>query len=95
MGLVKTMISLHTSIKNLIFKLNRSIAPRDNVLEAFRSVLRPPEGIPKPSWSVLEASWRILEPPWSSLEASQKHLETHVQRNSIEFQVQTSAKTHF
>ena len=80
------VISLHTSIKNQIFKLNGSIAPRDNVLEAFRSVLRPREGIPEPSWSVLEASWRILEPPWSSLEASQKHLETHVQRNSIEFQ---------
>ena len=61
MGLVKTVILLHTSNKNQIFKLNASIAPPNDALEAFRSVLRPPEGVSEPSPSVLEGLEAALE----------------------------------
>ena len=64
------MISLHTSIKNQIFKLNASIAPPNDILEAFRGVLRPPEGVSEPSRSVLEGLGATLESSWSISEAS-------------------------
>ena len=55
---------LHTSITNQIFKSKGSTAPPDNVLEAFRSVLKPPEAISEPAWS------SVLEDLGSALEQS-------------------------
>ena len=61
MGLVKTVISLHTSIKNQIFKLKASVAPPNHIMEAFKDVLKPPEGVSEPSRSVLEGLGAALE----------------------------------
>ena len=35
----------------------KSVIYSDTILEAFRSVLRPPERISEPCWNVLDASW--------------------------------------
>ena len=37
----------------------KSVIYSDTILEAFRSVLRPPERISEPCWNVLDASWKI------------------------------------
>ena len=37
----------------------KSVIYSDTILEAFRSVLKPPERISEPCWNVLDASWKI------------------------------------
>ena len=72
--LIKTLISLHTSVTNDDFKQYGAQAPPSNALEASRSSLRRLGGVLAAPQNPLRASWSRLDPPWRGLGSVRRRL---------------------